>query len=169
MPPQSCRVTCEHNRASKVILDAIKDLLSSFLEALDRQAVMQKVWWDPYTIANVLKKLKFSKDVVLQGQLLNDVRQSLEEVRCPRSARELATKHAILTAFVTSSYNSLASQMGRLLKVHPRNLSKASTRRSSMESQPQLQWTISKRNLRVDILSTTTKAIVYNNIESYII
>ena len=40
LPPQSCRIIRELNRASKVILDAIKDSLSSFQEAVDRQAVM---------------------------------------------------------------------------------------------------------------------------------
>ena len=78
--PRSHRITRELNRASKVILDVIKDLLSSFLEAMDRQAMMQKAWQDLYICANVLKELKFNKDAVLQAQLLNDVRQSLEEV-----------------------------------------------------------------------------------------
>ena len=97
------------------------------------------MWLDTCTGANVLKKLKFNKDAVLQAQLLNGMSQSVEKVRCPRSARELATKHAIFTALVTSSHSSLARETGQLLKVHPKNLSKASMRRSSMELQPQLQ------------------------------
>ena len=54
---------------------------------------------------------------------------------------------------ISNAHSSSARKTGQLLKVHPRNL-------SSMESQPQMQWTISKRNLRVDILSATTKTIV---------
>ena len=112
VPFQSRKVIRELNRASKVILDAIKDFLCSFLEVVDRQVVMQKVWLDPYTSANVLKKLKFSKDAVLQSELLNGVRQSLEEMKCLRSAGEQATKNAILRALFTSSHNTLAREMG---------------------------------------------------------
>ena len=92
--------------------------------------MIQKVWLDPYTCAIVLKKLKFNKDAVLQVDLLNGMQQSLEEVRCPRSVRELATKHAILKALVTLSYNTSARQTGQLLKVHPKNLVKANLRQS---------------------------------------
>ena len=40
VPPLSDKVSCEFNRASKIILDAIRDFLSFFLEIMDRQAVM---------------------------------------------------------------------------------------------------------------------------------
>ena len=56
------------------------------------------------------EKLKFSKDVFLQVKLLNGMQQSLDEVRCPRLAVELATMHTILTASVTSSHNTLTRQ-----------------------------------------------------------
>ena len=39
--------------------------MSSFIEVINRQVVMQKVWLNPYTGANVSKKLKFNKNVDL--------------------------------------------------------------------------------------------------------
>ena len=86
--------------------------------------------------------------------------QSLSKVKNARCRSDLVTKHAILTAAVSSGASTSKRQKARLLGVHSRNVRSAMQRRSSMESTEQIVWALSVRKLRKDATSESVKAVV---------
>jgi hypothetical protein len=129
---------CEVKKASKVILDTMHNSLSLFSNVAYRQNVMKKVMMDPFTGTNILKKMRFSRDAVVNEDILSFVRQFLSVLRCPRASAELAKKHAILTALISSDETTFVRHYARVLKVHPRNISKAVLRRKRMDLKPKI-------------------------------
>ena len=70
----------------------------------------------------------------IQANIVNGLRQSLFEVKVPRTTSELGTKHAILTAVVSGGSSSSLCGQAKLLEVHPRNIALAIACRKVMEA-----------------------------------
>jgi hypothetical protein len=147
-------------RASKVILDILHDTLFFVFSAADRQNVMKKVMTDPFVGANIPKRMRFNRNAVVDEDILRSIRQSRSELRCPRTFVELAIKHPILIAQISFGEATSVRHYARLLKVYPKNISKAVLKRKSMDSEPKIQWILSLRKRRVDVLSSATKNVV---------
>jgi hypothetical protein len=68
--------------------------------------MMQRVLSDPIIVSNVPKCFNFSKQGVVEQELLSDLVQNLTEVKRSNIGAKLATKHAILTTIVNANSKS---------------------------------------------------------------
>lgn len=91
---------------------------------------------------------------------MSSLLQSLSEVKTSKTKAHLATKHAILTAAVTTGTRVSARQAARLLGVHHRNVAMAAQRRATMVSEVHMEWTLSVRKTRSDATSLVVRDIV---------
>lgn len=144
-------------RATQSIIRSINSALAIFPGPATKELVMQKVLCSP--LVNVV--VPESKKNLAQQEVINGLVKSLSEVKNPSLAPNLATKHAILTAAISSGCTSSFRQKARVLGVHPRNVHRAVARRKAMESlSGKFMWTLSIRKKRLDTLSAATKAAV---------
>ena len=91
---------------------------------------------------------------------MSSLLQLLSEVKTSKTKAHLATKHAILTAAVTTGTQVSARQTARLLGVHHRNVAMAAQRRATMVSEVHMEWTLSVRKTRSDATSLVVRDIV---------
>jgi hypothetical protein len=110
-------------RATQSIEQTISDQLALFPEPLARKAIIQRVLSNPIVDFNAQKHFKFSKQGIIEQELLSSLVQSLIEVKASNNATKLAIKHTILIAIMNSTSNTSLRQKTCLLIMHPRNVS----------------------------------------------
>jgi hypothetical protein len=145
-------------RAVSTIVGTMSKALGAFPSAKARETVLRKVWEHPIsndTLPEEARRLSTVEHSIMSGFVL-----SLEEVKQPRTAAKLATKHALLTAAVSCGGSGSLRKTARILRVHHRNIAAAIQRRQRMDAADRFSWKLSVRKVRVDVLSSTTKAIV---------
>lgn len=116
------------------------------------------MWEHPFSTSILPSDMR--EKSIAEREILSGLVQSLEEVKQAKNKVELATKHAILTAVVSSGSSGSIRKKARLLGVHHRNVSAAILRRKKMNSRERFQWVLSVRKVRVDVLSNATKNAV---------
>ncbi len=94
---------------------------------------MQKVFSFPL-VDFALKHFKFSKQVIVEQDLLLGLAQFLDEVKRSNNATKLATKHVILTMIVSSDNSFSCRRKTYLLNVHTRNVVKVVKRQELMNA-----------------------------------
>lgn len=125
------------------------------------QAVMRSVWDSPITRELLpAHTRRVCAETQAREGIVDSLLQSLSEVKTSKTKAHLATKHAILTAAVTSGSRVSARQTARLLGVHHRNVSMAAHRRATMVSEVHIQWTLSVRKTRSDATTPAVKDLV---------
>jgi hypothetical protein len=105
-----------------------------------------------------------SKELKASQEVVTGLAQSLSKVKHSNSKVKLVTKHAILTATISSEFGfgsgSISQrQRARLLHIHPRNLTLATKRRTAMDSATEFAWVLSVCKIRKDAISEAMKAI----------
>lgn len=130
---------------------------------LHKRAVMRTIWESPL-IRDLLppEAQPVPAEVHAREGIVSSLCQSLSEVKTSRTRAQLVTKHAILTAAITNGSQGSARRTARLLGVHHRNVTMAASRRATMLSNAQIQWTLSIRKTRSDATSDFVKDIVGN-------
>lgn len=147
-------------RDAKAILDVVSSTLDASGDAKHQEAVLKAVWSNPITAVVLPESRRVCAEVVAQKKIISGLVQSLSEVKNARRKADLVTKHAILTAAVSTAAPTSVRQTARLLGVEPRNVKAAIQRRSSMESNKEVVWTLSVRKQRKDATSDSVKAAV---------
>jgi hypothetical protein len=142
------------------ILSSVSLILDRSSDLQHQQLVLQTVWSDPRIAPSFPESARLSAQVKAQKEIIAGLVQSLSEVKNARRRADLVTKHAILTAAVSSVASASGRQKARLLGVHPRNVKAAIQRRSSMGSNLQIVWTLSIRKQRKDATSDSVRAAV---------
>jgi hypothetical protein len=145
--------------AAQNICEVITVQLSQFLGRLDNEVVMQKVFSFPLVVF-ALKHFKFSKQFIVEQDLLSSLIQFLDEVKRSNSATKLAMKHVILPMVVNSDNRSSYKQKACLPNVHPKNVVKVVKRRKLMNTYGKFLWILSIHNRRSDKLFLPTKAVI---------
>ena len=153
------RLVC---RDVAAILSCVQRTLSGRRRLLPhKQAVMWSVWNSTMTKDLLpLETRKVGNATEERERIVSSLLQSLSEVKTSKTKAHLATKHAILTAVVTTGTQVSTRQTARLLGVHPRNVAKATQRRATMVSEVHMEWTLSVRKVRSDATSSMVKDIV---------
>ena len=148
-------------RGAQRILHNIDETLQDFTSVEDRGRILQRVFNHASSSTNLLStSFHLGSHGRIHSDIISGLKQSLSEVRVPRTAAELGTKHAILTAVVSGSSSSSLRSQAKLLDVHPRNIALALARRKVMEASIVFKWTLSIKKRRSDVLDEDTKAVV---------
>lgn len=108
----------EIKRAIKVILEVIKNTLSSFSIILTKKVILQKVLSDPIIINIDPNPNVVSKDTLVEKDLMFGLIQLLSEMKIPSSLMKLVIKHAILTTIVSGHSTTLLRHKAQLLHIH---------------------------------------------------
>lgn len=155
------RVNQRHvRRDANAIIDVVYSTLNKSVDFHHQEAVLHAVWSDRIAAVVLPESRRLAAQLEAQKEIIAGLVQSLSEVKNARCKADLVTKHAILTAAVTSGASTSKRQKARLLGVHPRNVRAAIQRRSSIESTDQIVWTLSVRKVRKDATSESVKAAV---------
>lgn len=151
----------EIRRGARQILNSIEETLQDFPTPAARCRVLQRVLACSISSGDILaSSLPLSMENHAERDIVSGLQKSLGEVKLAKTAAHLATKHAILTAVVSSGSSTSIRSQARALQIHPRNIAKAVVRRSAMESSSVFKWTLSVRKQRSDVLSDCTKVAV---------
>lgn len=152
----------EVSRDVATILECVKSTLGEHRDGRHREAVLQALWANPFTATELTISKRVSDEAKAQASIVSGLVQSLSEVKNAKTRAQLVSKHAILTAVVSSrsSGSGSARQTARLLNVHHRNVTMAVQRRASMGSSEHIIWTLSVRKQRSDRTSDSVKAEV---------
>jgi hypothetical protein len=150
------QVRCDAN----AILEVVSSTLGKTVDLQHQAAVLQTVWSDPVMAAYLSESFRLSAQVKAQKEVIAGLVRSLSEVKNARSKAELATKHAILIAAVSSVPSMSSREKAHLLGVHPRNVRVVVQRRGAMDSIKDIAWILSVRRQRWDITSESVKAVV---------
>ena len=103
------------------ILDNIDETLQDFNFVKDRGRILQRVFNHASSSTNLLNtSFHLGSHGRIHSNIVSGLKQSLSEVKVPRTAAQLGTKHAILTAVVSGSSSSFLRGQANLLDVHPR-------------------------------------------------
>lgn len=123
------------------ILSCVQRTLSGRRRLLPhRQAVMRSVWNNTMTKDLLpLETRRVGNATEERERIVSSLLQSMSEVKTSKTKAHLATKHAILTAAVTTGTQVSARQTARLLGVHPRNVAMATQRRTTMVSEVHME------------------------------
>jgi hypothetical protein len=100
------------------------------------------------------------RSVVVQQEIISGVSRSLGGIKQANSSAKLATKHAILTAVVSSRSISSVRQVAKALSVYPRNITLALERRGAMDADGNFLWSLSIRWTRTDGVGEAVKEVV---------
>ena len=158
---------------SAVLIDALEDREKRRIAANMYSACTDELLKcpGPLTRKDVLGKLldKFHselpdhilpmKQCTAQQQLVSGFQQALSEVK-GSSACNLATRHALLTAAVSTGNISSVRQVAIALDVHPRSIRQALVRRRLMCESGAFLWTLSVRRKRMDGMIAEVKNAV---------
>jgi hypothetical protein len=151
-------------RAAQAIVASVENQLVFFEGPLAREAVLLRVFSNPICSGTLTQFM--SKELKASQEVVAGLVQSLFEVKHSNSKVKLVTKHAILTAAVSSESRSGSGsgsvsqrQRARLLHIHPRNLTLATKRRTAMDSTTEFAWVLSVHKIRKDAISEAVKAI----------
>lgn len=156
------RVNQRHvRRDANAILGIVSSTLAKTTDVQHQEAVLRAVWSNRITAVALPESRRVSVQVEAQKSIIAGLVQSLSEVKNPRSRADLVTKHAILTAAVSSGASCSNREKARLLGVHPRNVRMALHRRHAMEACAQIVWTLSVRKQRRDVTTESVRAAVY--------
>jgi hypothetical protein len=139
---------CERQvrRVVSSIITSVSQNLGLFPSPRAKELMIRKVWEHPL-ISLILPKEMQKQVSVEEQEIISGLVQSLHEVKQPRSRTALATKHAILTALISSGSSRSMRKKARLLRVHHRNVSAAVSRRKKMDSVERFEWMLSVRKL----------------------
>jgi hypothetical protein len=151
-------------RAVQAIVTFVENQLAFFEGPLAREAVLLRVFSNPICSGTLTQFM--SKELKASQEVVAGLAQSLSKVKHSNSKVKLVTKHAILTAAVSSesgfgfgSGSVSQRQRARLLHIHPRNLTLATKQRIAMDSTTEFAWVLSVRKIRKDAISEAVKAI----------
>jgi hypothetical protein len=150
----------EVRRDAATILKCVTTTLAKHPDGRHKEAVLKALWSNPITTTPLPVSKRMSLQAKATENIVNGLVQSLAEVKNAKSRAQLVSKHAILTAVVSSGGSSSARQTARLLNVHHRNVTSAVQRRASMASTEHILWTLSVRKRRSDATSELVKAEV---------
>jgi len=144
------------SRAAQNIITCARNQMSHFEGPKAKKAILLKVMSDPLCreiLPEEITNLGKASQEVVSGLV-----QSLSEVKSINSNTNLATRHAIFTAVVSSGASSVSQrEKARLLQVHPRNLAMASKRRMALEAADEFAWVLSIRKKRKDRMCDSWK------------
>jgi hypothetical protein len=149
----------EVRRDATIIVKYVKKTLAGQVDA-HKEVVLRSVWLSRETTLHLPLVSRVSAEDVAHADIRSGVVQSLAKVKSSRSKAQLAVKHALLTAVVSSGVQTTMRQTSRMLEVHHRNVLMAMQRRASMESKDHIQWTLSVRKTRSDVISGSVKEVV---------
>jgi hypothetical protein len=151
-------------RAAQAIVASVENQLAFFEGPLVREAVLLRVFSNPICSGNLMQFM--SKELKASQEVVAGLVQSLSKVKHSNSKVKLVTKHAILTAAVSSESGSVSGsgsvsqrQRARLLYIHPRNLILATKQRTAMDSTMEFAWVLSVHKIRKDAISEAVEAI----------
>jgi hypothetical protein len=123
---------CEIKRVTKVILEVIKNTLSSFSSILAKKVVLYRVLFDPIMVDIIPNLNAVLNNTLVEKEFIYGLIQLLSEMKRPNNSMKLTTKHVILIVVVSDYSTTSLKHKAQLLNIHPKNIAMAMKCKESM-------------------------------------